>query len=114
MAQEPGSLVERREGDEMTLLTTAEAAKRLGIAADTLSDWRVQSRGPAYVKLGSLVRYPDYEIERFIRDRTIVPTPEGNTGEARQVGVSLPEKRKALLTGHRFGGRQGKHRESAR
>ncbi len=55
----------------MALLTTAQAAKVLGIAAATLNEWRVRNEGPAYTKIGRLVRYSDYELERFVRDRTI-------------------------------------------
>ncbi len=48
----------------MAQLTNAEAAKLIGIAADTLNAWRCQGKGPAYTKTGRLVRYPDYEVER--------------------------------------------------
>lgn len=35
------------------LLTPAEMAKVLGVAEQTLANWRCQNRGPRYVKLGS-------------------------------------------------------------
>jgi predicted DNA-binding transcriptional regulator AlpA len=38
-------------------LTQAEAADLLGISGTTLAIWRCQRRGPAYIKLGSSVRY---------------------------------------------------------
>jgi hypothetical protein len=34
------------------LLTPAEAGAELGLSPNTLSKWRVQGRGPAFVKLG--------------------------------------------------------------
>lgn len=55
----------------MSQLTPAEAAKMLDIAEATLNDSRMRGRGPAYTKMGPLVRYPDYEVQRYIRERTV-------------------------------------------
>src|SRR5271165_1443984 len=55
----------------MAQLTTAEAAHLLGIAEAALHEWCTRNEGPAYTKTGRLIRYPDYEIERWIRERTI-------------------------------------------
>lgn len=59
-----------------TLLTTTEAAKMLGgLHPLTLAAWRVQRRGPAYIKLGdkprSPVRYWRSVIEKYLADRRI-------------------------------------------
>jgi len=94
----------------MSQLTTAEAAKILGIAEATLNEWRIRGEGPAYTKMGRLVRYPDYEVERYIRERTIKTSYRKRPqGEEREVGVSLQSERAALFSGHRFRGRSGKH-----
>ena len=42
---------------EMVLLTTAQLAKRLGIAAITLQIWRSQGIGIPFVKQGTRVFY---------------------------------------------------------
>ena len=94
----------------MSQLTTAEAAKILGIAEATLNEWRIRGEGPAYTKMGRLVRYPDDEVERYIRERTIKTSYRKRPqGEEREVGVSLQSERAALFSGHRFRGRSGKH-----
>jgi predicted DNA-binding transcriptional regulator AlpA len=51
------------------LLTESEAADRLRLKKKTLQRWRWQGSGPAFVKLGSAVRYCEDEISRFIDDR---------------------------------------------
>ncbi len=52
------------------LLTPEQAAERLGIAPQTLSDWRVRRRNLDFIKVGKLVRYRASAIEKFIVDRT--------------------------------------------
>ncbi|MCC7261583.1 MAG: helix-turn-helix domain-containing protein [Candidatus Latescibacteria bacterium] len=49
-----------------TLLTTREAARRLGLAAGTLQNWRIRGEGPAFVRLGKAVRYDEHDLARFI------------------------------------------------
>jgi hypothetical protein len=39
-------------------LSSAELAKRWNLHVVTLANWRVQKRGPAFVKLGAKVLYP--------------------------------------------------------
>lgn len=57
-----------------TLLTTYEAARRLGLAAGTLQNWRIRGQGPAYVRLGKAIRYDEGDLARFIaQGRTARP-----------------------------------------
>jgi excisionase family DNA binding protein len=49
----------------MNLLTTQEAADFLRLKKNTLEVWRVQGRGPEFLKLGSRVLYDRAELERF-------------------------------------------------
>lgn len=39
-------------------LTPQDVAHKLRLAVGTLANWRVSGEGPAYVKVGRLVRYP--------------------------------------------------------
>lgn len=39
--------------EQKTIFTTAELAKRWGMSPHTLKKWRVQKRGPTFVKFGS-------------------------------------------------------------
>jgi hypothetical protein len=48
-------------------LTAEETAARLRLAVITLAHWRVQGRGPRFIKLGRKVLYPITEIEAFER-----------------------------------------------
>lgn len=49
-----------------TLLTTREAAHRLGLAAGTLQNWRIRGQGPAFVRLGKAIRYDEEDLARFV------------------------------------------------
>lgn len=56
----------------MQHLTTDELAKRWGLSANRLRQWRVESRGPSFIKLGqgpkAPVRYRLEDIEEFEKD----------------------------------------------
>jgi predicted DNA-binding transcriptional regulator AlpA len=57
------------------LLTPTEVSQRLGVEEKTLRKWRTKpGRGPVYVKLGpgrfDPVRYPEHELERWIKSHT--------------------------------------------
>lgn len=51
------------------LLTTEQAAKRLGLAEQTLAQWRWLGKGPEFVKVGSRVRYPSDSLDRWLSTR---------------------------------------------
>jgi hypothetical protein len=53
-------------GRSPVLLTTREAARHLALEPQTLEVWRGRGQGPAFVKIGALVRYEQREIEAFI------------------------------------------------
>lgn len=49
------------------LLTTKEAAERLGLASGTLENWRVSGIGPRYVKVGSRsIRYEAAALDEWL------------------------------------------------
>lgn len=48
------------------LLNDREAAALLGVTPSTLNFWRVQRRGPAFVKLGHAVRYRRSDLDTYI------------------------------------------------
>jgi predicted site-specific integrase-resolvase len=49
------------------MLTTKQAADRLGLKPGTLEAWRVRGGGPVYVKFGKAVRYPDENLISFTK-----------------------------------------------
>lgn len=58
------------------LLTPREAAKILGVSAQTLAVWRCERRyNLHYVKIGACVRYRRSELTRFIEQQTCAHTP---------------------------------------
>ncbi len=55
-----------------TLLTPGRAAEYLSVSAETLAQWRSQSRGPHYIKLeGRLVRYRVSDLESYLQGRSV-------------------------------------------
>ena len=54
-------------------LTETEAAEYLGLKAGTLRNWRKDSVGPAYSRLGRAVRYSPEDLEKFANDRRFNP-----------------------------------------
>ncbi len=48
------------------LLTEPEVADRLRVTLACLRRWRLERRGPRFVKVGSLVRYPAEELDHWI------------------------------------------------
>ncbi len=52
-------------------LTTHEASAFLRISKPTLERWRMEGRGPRYIKIGHRVLYPHAELERFLREHLV-------------------------------------------
>ena len=48
------------------LMLTSEAGAYLDVRPSTLTTWRSNGQGPAYVKLGGLVRYRRADLDAFI------------------------------------------------
>lgn len=60
------------------LLTTQNAAERLGLSPRTLEALRVRGGGPSYLKLGRLVRYEPAALEAWIDARRLASTSENH------------------------------------
>lgn len=48
------------------VMTEESAADRLCLSARTLQRWRVEGRGPAFVKLGKRVGYTEDSLRRYV------------------------------------------------
>jgi excisionase family DNA binding protein len=49
-----------------TLLTEEDVARQLHISVASLRRWRLERRGPPFIKVGSLVRYRPEEVEAWL------------------------------------------------
>lgn len=59
-----------------SLLTQIEVSKRLNVSVASLRRWRLLRRGPAFLKVGSLVRYRPEDLDTWLAS---LPTG-GSTG----------------------------------
>jgi excisionase family DNA binding protein len=57
------------------LLTELEVAERLRVSLACLRRWRLERRGPRFLKVGSLVRYPAEELDHWIDSLPAGGTP---------------------------------------
>jgi excisionase family DNA binding protein len=55
---------------EMTLLTVKELATYLGVPRSTLYGWKYRGDGPPAIRVGRLLRYRSYEVERWLDAQT--------------------------------------------
>ncbi len=62
------------------LLTATKAAGMLGVKPQTLARWRMDGRGPRFIRLGSTAKsrtaYTQAEIERWLDSHTATSTSE--------------------------------------
>lgn len=69
--------------DMTDCLTPKLAAKFTGYSRNTLAKWRVQGKGPKYIKIGegpASVKYPKAELTAFLakkKPRLVSSTAEG-------------------------------------
>lgn len=50
-------------------LTPADVAEKTGFAVQTLANWRSLGEGPAFFKVGGLVRYDEATIQQWLESR---------------------------------------------
>jgi predicted DNA-binding transcriptional regulator AlpA len=62
------------------LLQESDVAQLLTVSVAALCRWRVEARGPRYVKIGSLVRYRRSDVELWITTRP----SGGETGSSKR------------------------------
>lgn len=56
-------------------LSEVDLAARWAMSSKTLTGWRVQRRGPPFVKLGKMVRYAMSDVLEFERNGLRKPVP---------------------------------------
>jgi len=65
--------VTMQQNNQSVRLSERDAASFLGITQRTLQDWRLNRRGPAYIKLGRRIAYDRADLERFLADNRVEP-----------------------------------------
>ena len=63
--------------NEYKPLKETEAAERLGCKVSTLRKWRTLGNGPAYIKVGRLVRYSDADLAAYLDANRKQPVAAG-------------------------------------
>ncbi len=61
-------------------LSEREAATFLGITQRTLQDWRLNRRGPAYIKLGRRIVYGRDDLQAYLDANRVEPCRQAGTG----------------------------------
>ncbi len=61
----------------VNLMTEHEVSKRLNVSVAPLRRWRLLGRGPAFLKVGSLVRYQPADLDAWLAS-----LPTGGTARA--------------------------------
>ena len=60
-------------GSKIKYLNDKQAAYLLGLGEQTLRNWRMQSKGPVYVKAGRAVRYNFKDLISFMERGRVDP-----------------------------------------
>ena len=60
----------------MALRPSKSAAQLLCVADGTLANWRVQGKGPAFVRVGGKICYRDEDLTAFIENGVCRSTSE--------------------------------------
>lgn len=62
-----------QQNTQSVRLSERDAASFLGITQRTLQDWRLNRRGPAFIRLGRRIAYDRADLERFLTDNRVEP-----------------------------------------
>jgi predicted DNA-binding transcriptional regulator AlpA len=72
------------------VVTTAEAARVLGLAESTLAKLRLNGNGPIYCKLGRRVVYRTADLEEWLQSRTTRDTSDADARFLRALTAAHP------------------------
>lgn len=72
------------------LLSRKQLAPILGVEVGTLTAWVSRNRGPAFIKVGDLVRYDPVEVVRWLESQTVEPTASAES-QAPKAASALPD-----------------------
>lgn len=73
------------------LLTETDVAKKLRVTLACLRRWRLERRGPKFIKLGALVRYRPDAILEWLESRPAGGTPSKPPDTSRDANLDERE-----------------------
>jgi len=71
----------------INLLTECDVSERLHVSVASLRRWRLENRGPRFIKVGSLVRYRPEDLERWLLEQ-----PTGGAQKSKGAGRALADR----------------------
>jgi predicted DNA-binding transcriptional regulator AlpA len=77
-----------------TLLTETEVSRQLRVSLAALRKWRVVKKGPQFLKVGSLVRYRQADINQWLASLPVgggLPETNEDAGSPRNGEPQAPE-----------------------
>src|ERR1035438_5410129 len=78
-----------------TLLSPDDLSHHLRLSVATLADWRSQGKGPAYIKAGRRIWYPQEQVEKWLRAQ-LRETDYGTEKSGRQMALQVQGGRQTL------------------
>ncbi len=72
------------ELSEVRLLSTKQISELFGVSVVTLEQWRLQGKGPKFIKVGRCVRYRMADILAFQENAVRRSTSDPGTAAARR------------------------------
>ena len=69
------------------LLTEQDVSRRLHVSLAAVRRWRLERRGPKFIKVGVLVRYRPEELEEWLASQ-----PFGGSPEPRRLAVVASDR----------------------
>lgn len=85
-------------------LSAQDLAARWGLSTDTLAIWRRQGKGPCFIQVGRLIRYPVAEVESF--ERRLIFEPCRGKGLPANAFMQTPNKKIGRLRRSEFSERK--------
>jgi predicted site-specific integrase-resolvase len=61
------------ETPDVIAVDPRKAGPLIGVAPETLKDWRRQGIGPAYCRIGNRVRYRISDLEAWLAEHAVTP-----------------------------------------
>ena len=85
-------------------LSTQDLAARWGLSTETLAIWRRQGKGPCFIQVGRLIRYPVAAVESF--ERRLIFEPYQGKGIPANAFMQTPNKKISRLRRAEFSERK--------